>query len=494
MVQPYLYMRANSTAHAQVAVFKEINMQLVQVGSDFGTVERTVSNGYQTAGDDRVIHWENDLYCVNGNTIYKYDVANSGDWDVFYTYAAPDGVTHHRMGLVACSINGSGLLCTAFSTNASNQFRVVKIDKDLNVVEGPVQTRDYSPFGSTSFKTFSNPTSYRNNLVWHDGFFNANNGSAICVYDLETDSLVQPTQGLQINGPKSQLVIHQDKIFGIFTWNSSGDVWSLWRVDGSVMLRIHDFVDNVGNGGDFGAQGGGSAFIALDGKLYAIFITAATATQTDGTWVMKEITVDSNNNFVSTVDVSSKLPSSLTSTTNRREQNALFRMDNLTKFGVNPDVELLVGGGQVSEGVSRGLYRWENAPSGNIVFVDNGLDAWRFTHVSKIGGDSASIWSGSGTINASQPCLNLQGTNITAKFKVWGASQTGVSAQLLFATESDPTMTEGTLDGTDAGSLNGNIVEGLTADGTTEVTVSWAAAFDGVLTGDNPKVSIRVFI
>ena len=167
-------------------------------------------------------------------------------------------------------------------------------------------------------------------------------------------------------------------------------------------------------------------------------------------------------------------------------------MDNLTGSGVSPDVELMVGINDSAGNV--GLYRWDNAPFGNITFVENGLEGYKFSKINSIAGGSERIWSGSGSLNISQPCLAINGPNIEAKFKVWGSAQSGVSAQLLFNPDRDPTMTLGTLVSSDVGTVVGDTLEGLVADNVTEITLVWAAALDGVLTGDNPRVALRVFI
>jgi hypothetical protein len=220
-----------------------------------------------------------------------------------------------------------------------------------------------------------------------------------------------------------------------------------------------------------------------------------TGTGSSDRWSLFEIEIDDQTKNVSSVtDISSKLPSALTVTGNFANQHAVFRVDNLTNNGTAPIVEAMVS--TAGEGNGIDLYRWQNTPNGNFVFIDGGLDAWRNTRQGTVDGSSDRVWSGSGSLNASAPSLTVDGANIQVAFKVWGAGQSGVNAQIIFDNDSDAIETVGSIAATDVGSVNGagDTVTGLTADGTTEVTVTWEAALDGITTGDNPRVAVRVFI
>jgi len=482
MTQPNLYMRRMSTSHTQVAVFKEINMQLVQVGSDFGTDEDTATD---VPGYNRVIHWENDLYAINYRSIWKYDVSNSGDWGPFYDFASHainDTASAYKMGWTPCSIDGSGVLITAYPTS-NVAMRIVRIDKDFNITEDAAVSPLPVSFQSPGQGCIMNAISWRNNVVWNQGGPGA---PQINYYDLGTSSITNVTNpaGAWVS-VQDQLCIYNDKVYKATFLNTSTP--QLLRLDGSSLTDL----------GTIGAQTGptqvrqhqGGALVKVGAKLFSFL-------HDDGVgWECHEIRLDAAGDLAGQANVTSiVLPTSLSAAAGGVETSAVIRVDNITNSGLSPIYEMMVYD-NFTEGTSSELYRWNNAPSGVMSLVDVGMDNFRFDRINTNDGTGGGrIWSGSGTLNVSQPCLSLNGSNIDAEFSVYGVGQTGVSLEFLFDKEGEVCNTLGTITSTTSGVLVGNTVTGLNADGFGTLTVTWSAAADGITPGDNPKAAARVFI
>ena len=495
MTQPFLYMRTNSTTHSQCAVFKEINMQLVQVGSDFGTDEDTtnVCKNY-----NRVIHWENDLYALNGDNIWKYDVANSGDWGLFHAFATPQAhivSKAKKIGFTACSIDGSGVLVCGYpSVSNLNVLKIVTIDKAGNVSEGPEFTVTEFNSQATDAALGMSAVSWRNSIVFKTSV--GSSSAYFKMYDLKTNTLTNiltpSTQYMHFHN--DQTCVAKDKVYtcGYQQFNVPGAL--LQRIDGNVSVAIATIGGEQHPNTAF-AYSYGSALCNIGDKLFC-FIPVQTNAGTPGVagWDCFEITLDDNGNYISHANVTSIVIPSPMNIQNTTSSCATVRIDTVSNGPGNPIYELLVANTN-AEGGSLDLYRWNNAPSGQLSLVDAGGDAKRFSLVATADGTGGGrIWSGSGTLNASQPNLSLDGGVINAEFTVYGDNQPGVSLELLYSKYGGVCDSSGTIVSTTLGTIVGNKVTGLTADNTTSFVVGWSAAVDGIVPGDNPKVAARVSI
>lgn len=483
MTQPFLYLRHQSTPDSTAAVFKEIDMQVVKIGSDFASDEPTLT----TVACNRVIHWENDLYAMVNSQIWKYDVANSGDWGLFYSFASPHA-NDIGVGLTPCSIDGSGVLVCAYGGPATNQLRIVKIDKDGNVSEDSPFVPSTVNWGAGSYNY--SPVSHRNTLVWMAVSNNSN--YKMQTYDLKAQSVVQSDfpaswssqpPGSDLN----QLCIAQDNIYMAISPYQAPPI--LVKRVGSSLIDQGNLDSNILHTG-FTNPYWGQSLCEVDGKLFAFL-----ADENGGGFEAIEIHLDSNGDMTTSYDVSSIiLPASLSSYATNSTTSSMIRVDNISNSGLDPVYELLVYANH-TEGGTVDLYRWSNAPSGQLVLVGAGLDAVKFNRINSNDGTGGErIWSGSGVINASQPDLSINSSDIDAEFTIFGAGQTGVFLEIFYDKEGEVCETRGTIASTSHGTLVNNAVSGLAADGTTKVTVKWSAAADGIVSGDNPKVAARVFI
>lgn len=487
MTQPFLYMRQFSTAHAQVAVFQEIDGQLVQVGTDFGTVETTLGNN--NVNENRVIHWENDLYCINRDTIFKYDVANSGDWGHFYTFLNPavsENAKSFKMGFAVGSDEGSGVLICGYQ-NVAGDITFVLIDKDLNVTEDAPSLAIDTNITAVGISAVA----WRNSLA-----IRLDSSNGVCeawIYDIKERTATAVTSDCN-TALCPQLVIN-DNIYYMGYGRFQDDL-KLQIKSGNTWTPQSPIIIGGQIRGAYGVSPWfHSAAVEIDGRIYLFNPGGVNG---DGTgWQCHEIILDSNGDYLAQNNVTSVVLPSLLSTSNGDRAGMAIRIDNVTNSGIDPIYEMVVNQNS-SEGSSSLLYRWNNAPSGMLQFISHTLDNARFAQINTNNGTGGGqIWSGSGMLNVSQPCLSLDGPigpNVNCEFTVYGSSQTGVALELLFDKRGENTIERATILSTDVGSVVGNRVIGLTADNTTKVTVGWDTVSDGIVGGDNPKISARVFV
>lgn len=479
-------MRHKSTAHAQCAVFQEIDGEMIQVGTDFGTSETDAESLQQ----NRVIHWENDLYAINRDTIFKYDVANSGDWGHFYTFANPQATElqkQFKLGWTVASVDGSGVLVCGYPSTGGGNITFVQIDKDFNITEE--QYTGTWNFGLNDGRNtlLVNAVSWRNSLVFKSDL--ATGSVRLYEYNLKekTFTSLGGANGFQ---PHDPLLLVNDNIY---------------------YMGYGEFVDSVffhkksglsfTNQATIGTQERGtfSTDMRLSGTACEIggkiFLFYPGGDQGDGVgWQCHEITLDSNGDFLSQANVTSiVLPVELIATNGSAESMTL-RIDGISNSGVDPIYEMIIHTNS-NQGTSAELYRWNNAPSGMLEFIAHTLNNGAFDDISTGNGTGGgNMWAGSGVLNLSQPCLAVAGANIDAEFTVYGSNQPGVVLELLYDKQGENPTTRGTIVSTSHGVIINNAVSGLVADNTTKVTIGWGAALDGIVGGENPRVTARVFI
>ena len=490
MTQPYLTIRHHTVGGAQLAVFKELNRQLIQVGEDFGVGE-SYNRGFgtnPTPSTNRVVNWQNDLYAIAEQKIWKYDVANSGSWGVFYTPSSPAGPTSFAVGFTAASLDAEPILICGYSTS-DDTGRFITVDATGLIKESADKTFRANTFlpGSepTSVPAYA-PVSWRNEILFVS---KSSSGYTINSYNLSTEVL--NVSAIQNPEAHSNICIFEDKPFCISNNNSSLITHSLYRIDGATPTDVGTIPGLTAS-----FSNAIEVLVSVTGCLFAVVWHDESAIT--GWWTAEQLLMNSDGTLNSTINRDSILPAEIKSGgagIDDRESHIYPRVDTITNNGREvPTYEFDVVLSQ-NEGATRSLYYWNGDMNTAWSFVNAGMDVGNFDYVVQTNGSCGErVWSGSGTLNASGPSLSVVGTNILAAFKVYGASQTGVSAELLYDKQGELTNSIGTLVSVDVGVVNGNVIEGLTADGATEVTVVWAASVDGISIGDNPKVAIRVFI
>lgn len=518
MTQPYLYLRDRSSAHSQVAAFKEIDRQLIQIGSDFGSIN-TTDPIYPH--DNRIVQWGNDLYAITENEgVWKYDVANSGDWGLLIPWSTPNVSTsahiYTKIGFTPCSINGSGVLVCGYPSSASAEsWRFIKIFQDGTWSEGPSVSTANSDPSSDAARGFS-PISYRNNLVFAGR-------TRAYIYDLELDTFTQTNPYARNNTGRDDwqhpLCVFKDRVFtlaedgnGVGLNVLNGAVWSDLTAQNSIGGGLGAGANNVGAGsgpGNYTSSNINRGCLmpySPDGEdgetqMVALFLTRGADFTFDDAFDCCTLRPNASLTTYSQENTRSMLGGLGSRPYNNAQGTKFFiRRDLLTNGPAGEPIyqlEVIDGqGANDNEGTSSiALYDFPIATTGVMTLVAGGLDARRYSHINNAQGTNGEfIWSGSGTTGISSPVLSLNGANIDAKFKLYGANTAGLAIQILFDIEGEQTHNIGTIAATSSGTIVGKSVQGLTFVDGAEITISWAAAIDGVTIGDNPTVAARVYV
>lgn len=497
MTQPFLYVRVRSQTLPTAIVVQDIDRQTVQIGEPFasGNLE-SFENSLLGTARNRVVHWGNDLYCQLGSYIYKYDVAaNTGIWEVFYdatSFAYQAAVTFKRPGFWTASRDGVPYLITGWplASNANNT-RFVLIDTSGNITTKDGATNNQIINGQAT--AYGPGVSWRNKLVYTK--HNVSNPDII-LYDLKDDTInlidgfdIPLTEGFAVSNP----VVIDDRVYVAMASNV-GDIY-LGKINGNTLTSLGTISSGVDDIAIRNLQF--MNLIEVTGCLYLAYCAD------DGGVVEMmnalQIFIDKNTQTVSNVrSANATIPPEINKGgiyTNAANMAVFARIDNLSGSGVNPIYEFdVIKNSFITENDDRRLYRWDGDMNTPWTFIDAGLNSLEYSYIMDMEGTSESIWTASGTLNVSPPRLEVSGIYINAIFKIYGAGQSGVKAQLLVDKDGEFLRTIGTPALTSHGLINGNQVEGLNADGSTEYTVTWDAANDGVLPGESPKVAIRVFV
>lgn len=486
MTQVYLYMRYRGAAFSQNAVFKEVNRQLTQVGGDFGTKAPDTNTRHSFNSDNRVVNWNNDLYAVGVNGIWKYDVAAGGPWTLASTFTGRNTnaiADTMRLGLTTASLNGEPRLITAYPRNTANTdvvFRWVTTSGTFG--SSPVVTLP-SFNAITANDGLGECISYRNSIVF---------GGEDRIYEVSLEDWSVSTAVTSVSQWGSSFIVFRDRVLEL---RVNGNFWDLYRKDGTTATLIQRLGNGAGGINGFARSNRGAIIQVDDNTLVCfVFIDGNAGGEESHRCIALEFPPDSWTPTVTEV-TSQVMPPELRSvSTLERTSRITARLDLISSTPNNPVYELEFYRNATAEGNSVSLYKYVPTSGTQLEFIDSGLDGFNYSSISMAETCGKNIWPGSGTINVSPPTLEVDGANINATFDIFGpASLSGqVALEVWYDKEGFSTTSRGSLQSTDVGSLSGNTVIGLSPGDT--VTVVWRAAIDGIGVVDNPKVAGLVYV
>jgi hypothetical protein len=495
MAQPYVYLRYRSSSHSQLAAFKSIDRQVSQIGSDFGS-DAGLSVSPIIVEYSRIIHWENDLYAMDEENIWKYDVEASGSWGVLHTFATPNTTNSaartRRLGLTPCSIDGAPLLVCGYGSSGGNETcKIVRITSSGVFEDAETDlTAGESHNVSLLEPVFNTPVAYRNNIVW-------TGRNDTYLYDLKGSSItITGAHPAGAAGQHPSLCVFRDKLFVLYASTVSCFVARLDGTTWTTVATLHS------KGGSNNTVEKGVIFPFEDklctfsfgsnpDEMFAHSLEFAAGSTSSPTVVDNSVAVFAGD-FGGNTDTNTTRVGPVGT---KRAPQWFARQDLLTNGPSSPIYQLgfVVGSTQTEGASSIELYSWV-PPDNALVFIDAGLDPIRYGRINNVDSTAGEyIWAGSGVLNASSPTLSVDGTNVDATYEIFGPSSTSglINLRLLYDAEGEYVFTQGTIDTTDVGVLVGNDVTALSPGDI--VTVSWAAAVDGIKLGDNPKVASYVF-
>jgi hypothetical protein len=487
MTQPFLTMRVQSTTHSQAAVFQEIDGVLVQIGEDFGTIEKSVTINYATLGYNRVVNWFGNLYAVVTDGIWKWDTTTNGPWTKIHTFLTAVGGDGDILGLIPCEDSGEPILVTAYPTTNTNAV-YVHMDKDEVVTETSPIAHVTNIF--TTSPCWMTPIYHRGKILWTAHTAATTARPYIHSYDIANNSVTWFFHNAYF--AKSQLCVHNNKVYmvGVGVLRTTLDLYEI----GAAAAELIATIKSPSNYYNDKTPYNGFALASIDGRLVAIGQSA----DSTGNGLQSQsfdaysILLDNNGVFVSSTDISSSIDPGIPIVSNSFWLYN-FRADTISTPGVTIyDVEHCLN---TTEVTATSNYRWNG--SGNLMTdLGPGKNAWQHsrTYISE-GGSGGRVWHGSGTLQVSPPTMAVNGPNVDIDFVVYGDNIADTVLGVLFDKEGEACETKGNIVQTSVGSLENGFASGIMATPSgTPVSVKWSAASDGIVSGDVPKVAGRIFL
>jgi len=487
MVQAYLQLRGRSSAHSQMAAFKEVNGQLVQIGADFGTEMPNTTANLIKSQNNRIVNWEDDVYVVGVSGVWKFDVSTNGPWALAHTFINrhTDSVAESmRLGLIPASLNGAPRLVTAYPTPTStNTFSVVTITPTGNFESGDITLTGASHTASTNHG-FNQGIQYRNNIVW------TYRGSLVEL-DLETNSVSQATVA-NYSAAGSAICVFRDSLF--FCRPESAN-WQIRRKDGSTAT----FIATLPGVGNAGGSNQAAMFPFGNDHIIVLAYRDGNGGGPEGATAYAMEFPGTSTSSPNITDISAEvIPVAIRTGLGSPGRDGAWSVviDPISNGLANPQYRAEFSINNL-EGTSINLYDYTPISGALMTLIAASMDTFRYHRNYAVDGTGGQhIWPGSGTLNISAPTLSISGPNILAQYEIFGGDFTlnnSVAMQLVYDKQGEHTLSVGTLNFTSAGALSGIVaVTGLSPGDV--FTVGWTAAADGISNVDNPKVGARVFV
>jgi hypothetical protein len=486
MAQPFLTMRVQSTSHSQLAVFTETNGVLVQVGEDFGTIERNAIQNDDSVAYNRVANWNGALYAAGGSGIWKYDPETSGPWTQIHTFATTPSTDGELLGLMPTLDGDKPVLVTAYPSTASNAI-FVHIDEDEVVTE----KEELVILGST-FTVRPNwmcPVAHKGKIYWFIGESTPNSNPVLGIYDVANSSYTYFSLE-NVYTVKNQICVHNDRLYAIFL-PLARTTMALYELQASQAAFVTTVKSNTNNHNDV-AQYQGAALASIDDKMVAIFQSSVdTGGLSAHEFAAFVIELDNDGVATSVTDVSNDVDPGI-------PVNTLYR------FTYNWKVDTVTTPGSAQYVLEHSIYSQEQYLTSNYLWNGSGVlmtdlgpgkNAWQHSRTTISEGSSGSrIWHGSGTLQVSAPKFVVTGSDVDVDFVVYGANKT-CALGIMYDKKGEACETPGTITQTNEGSIEGIYASGILATpGGTPVRVRWDTTSDGIISSDVPKVAGRIFL
>jgi len=275
MAPPFLFLR-NMTG-GTAAVFRYDGATPTQIGNTFGTLE---SNDPNYMGKNRVVQFQNDLYCVQNLGVYKLQ----GD-GVTWSNTVPNGglpftspvgatVSFTRTGLYPISVNGEAYLICAF-INTTNSLVVATMDAATNTWSetGALlsTTSDAVNLGG-----FLNEVVYGNKfyLGWRD---NAGSIYKTASYDpvLGSASFLANVFPDTVNENMADVCIHNGRLFtGYITTTGGTGRYNLAEFTGGQWVDLGQITSTAVSPNTISAQESRISLMSDGTSLYCFFLVA----------------------------------------------------------------------------------------------------------------------------------------------------------------------------------------------------------------------------
>lgn len=459
MARPKLHVRYRDGTEPQAAVFQEIEGVVTQLGDDFGSSDPANAFSFVTNG---AIHFQDRIYAYNNDRIWEYVPASgaAAAWTPVYAYASPDSSTGHRTGFFPVLKDGEPHLVAMYRVSSTN-CRGVFISSS-------------GTFSETSNKTytdgrFGTPLVFQNQLYWNlDGrhnFFDPD-GETVSVGSVWSTDGAGESQAV--------MMVFEGNLYGMqANLNLAANTYKIHQIQGTAVSELFDF--GISNFSFQGGTGKNAAF--TDGiNLYHIgHLNAA-----DG-WELARVDLVQEDG----VDLSDRLPLGMQGGSS--SQNGRVWIYNDIEDGNNEIVMAWSDDDNDSDGVN--FYRWDGESTGFTFLGSAGASSWAIVNDTQGGGHRT--FAASGELSPQLTGFSTIGTSVQLNYKIFGDNEDDVAVEWKFDRLGEQPQIQCSLSNPSQGSLSGNFVTGLTADGSGVYSVRWLAGSQGVQPGDFPTIVPR---
>ncbi len=481
MPPPLLFMRTRSGADQSVQRYSGATP--ASVGSGFSTIEDYLNDDCPR---NRVVQFENDLYTVGRDGVYKKDdpTTLTGPWSADFTFATPSGAgtSNRRSGLYVIYDGDQAKLTAIYGTASagSDDWRAVIYDANT------ATWSETAEFANVAAMLTMGTELVFNNVLHIIG------DSLAMTWDVAGSALTARSSPFQATRQDQDLCVFNGRLFCVYKSNTD-DISLAEYTSGAWTI--------VPAATAFAPYSTATAFTAARMSLF-----------TDGTFMYALVGSD---DFVassgwrcyqfdaalSPTDITAAvLPASLIST---GDGGTFAGTITNERFFAYPDADTTPGSLTIwlyhaaapTAGTSFSLYQW-NGPatligSGGTPDDSGGDVAHAPVAFSAIGGDRA--WTaGELDIRVTQRVSVLGGQRIY--FKAWGqAGFADKTVQFRFSTEGESALTVATLRAASAtggtAAVSGNTIVNVDADdGVTEFSAIWDTPLDGLTSGQRAQL------
>lgn len=499
------------------------------------------SNGDTSAGrlncKNRVIEFENELYCVQRSDIYKYN-ASINEWELDHAAGAKhndaDGWGDvYSLGLYIAPENGINYLYHVWGTAYTTSFRSVR-KQSAFTGSGVYETEQThsTPFGaynsaaagntSLEFGGFLDVVEFNSKIYSVCTFAvtaTAETLASIFTYDFTTQTMggvlfpAVSVSGADIWGNSIGFAGYNNRLFFLAAQgHSSSDV--IFIEDGYVVVEIVGGVGvtrleiATGNGDntvDTRASCSSKPIMFSDGDyLYAGPITSDTIS---AGYKLHQIET-SGQALVDLGEITQTvLPDSIGRGSQRTDPNAvkagglINRATMYTQVDASGNDEIIMMHTHRSEpGVPASFWKW-NGPSQQMSYLGRGHGAEVAMPSMRQGGGSY-LWSNLKPFQAQIEKVEPSPVpgNIRLSYRLVGGSGEPVVARFLFDKQLEQAKTFASLQSVTSPAISsgvavsGSYVTGIVADQNILYEIDWKAEQDGIAVGDNYVINTVAFV
>lgn len=483
MAQPLLVLQHRSGAAPQV--YRVSGASAVALGDPIGIAVEGVTPGTTVTNHNRVIQFQGEVYAAVNGAVYKKDdpTIDTGPWSsdhAFTNFVATATMTHHIFGPYQFTENGTPKLFVCWRTNTGgNTWNASILDGDTGL---------WSDIGEQTAADGGADNRIGAEIIYRNVLYVQMSGTAhMLTFDPNAQSFGVLVNSVFTNPAMAGMAVFNDRLFMIGRSLATGNV-ALAEVTGSIV----GLVDT------------GFATTDTSDTRHGLFPSP------DGTFLYatSRVSASAGSRFLKFIDTAGVISYStdLTAAVMPVARQPGADANNIIWWGFY-DQETTPGTARLQ------IYYSPDANAGSLVtqyrFIDEsttllqedigGSAAWAFTNTLTGGGERI-FTPGELHIEITDRLAVLGGEAI--RFKAWGATGADKQVDFRFNSQTEVPLDQATLIGTPTVVTGpapvptrlGNVLQGVTADGTTVYQTVWDITTDGLVSGQRAQLVPRIFV